>query len=337
MHQAMFQEPAGTVAVRCRLCAHQCTILPGRRGVCGVRENQQGTLATLVYGRLVAGNADPIEKKPIFHLLPGSLSYSIATVGCNFRCRHCQNFSISQYLRMHNGTVAGEEQTPEQVVAAARASGCASISYTYNEPTIFLEFALDTARLARAAGLKNVFVSNGYTSPEASRELAPVLDANNIDLKSFSDRFYREVCGARLQPVLDTIALQKRLGVWIEVTTLVIPDLNDSDDELRDIASFLANVDPDIPWHVTRFHPDFELADRPPTPVATLRRAREIGLEQGLRYVYLGNVAGEQGESTHCPACQACVIERRGIFCVRTHLEDGCCPACGARLAGIWR
>ena len=337
MQRAMFQEPLEEKAVRCHLCAHRCTIAPGRRGVCRVRENRNGTLYSLVYGRLVSGNADPIEKKPIFHLLPGSLSYSIATAGCNFRCRHCQNFSISQYPRLHGGEIPGDTASPAEVVAAAKATGCASISYTYIEPTIFIEFALETAQLAKQHGLKNVFVSNGYTSPEASRALAPVLDANNIDLKSFNDRFYREICGARLQPVLDTIALQKKLGVWIEVTTLLIPGLNDSDDELREIASFLANISPEIPWHVTRFHPTFELTDRPPTPAATLRRAREIGLAQGLQYVYTGNLPGEQGENTYCPACQTCVVERSGFFRVQTRLREGHCTACGALLAGIWQ
>jgi len=336
MHQAMFQEPLDEGVVRCLLCAHRCTIRPGRRGLCRVRENRDGILYSLVYGRLVSGNADPIEKKPIFHLLPGTLSYSIATVGCNFRCRHCQNFSISQYPRRHRGEIPGGTVPPEEVVAAARASGCASISYTYIEPTIFLEFALDTARLARAAGLRNIFVSNGYTSEEASRAIAPFLGANNIDLKSFSDAFYRKICGARLQPVLDAIVLMKELGVWVEVTTLVIPGLNDSEAELADIAGFIAGVDRNIPWHVTRFHPTFELTDRPPTPAATLRRARDAGLAAGLKYVYTGNLPGDDGENTFCPQCGSCLIERTGFIARQSGIREGICRNCGEKIAGVW-
>jgi len=336
MHEALFYRRLKNDIVQCLLCAHHCTIAPGKRGICRVRENRSGTLYSLVYGRLVSENIDPIEKKPIFHMQPGSLSYSIATVGCNFRCRHCQNYSISQYPRLHGGDILGQHRTPEEVVAAARHAGCASISYTYIEPTVFFEFALDTARLARKAGLKNIFVSNGYTGPEASREIAPILDANNIDLKAFRDRFYKEVCSARLQPVLDTIVRMKELGVWVEVTTLIIPGYNDSDEELRDIASFLVDIDPDMPWHVTRFYPAFELTDRPPTPVATLRRAREIGLEQGLRHVYTGNVPGEQGENTFCPSCGTCVIDRTAFFLSNKLTDDGRCPQCATPIAGIW-
>ncbi len=338
MKKADFQEVLDQEkkSVRCGLCAHRCRIEQGQRGLCKVRENRQGVLYSLVYGRLVSEHVDPIEKKPLFHLLPGSLSYSIATVGCNFRCKHCQNHQISQYPRQHGGEIPGRLTTPEQVVAAARRAGCASISYTYIEPTIFFEFAYETAVQARKAGLKNVFVSNGYTSPGASRKIAPWLDGNNIDLKSFSDDFYKEVCGARLAPVLDTIVLMKELGVWVEVTTLVIPGWNDSDKELTEIAEFIRGVDPQMPWHVTRFHPTYRMTDRGATPVATLHRAREIGLAVGLKYVYVGNLPGDTGENTICPHCGEPLIQRQGFGLRVDRSRAGKCGSCGGRISGIW-
>lgn len=325
-----------TSTVQCFLCSHRCKIKNGKRGICAVRENQAGKLVSLVYGRLISQHIDPIEKKPLFHLLPGSLSYSIATVGCNFRCHHCQNFEISQYPHLYHGEITGRPATPKQVVEAAQKAGCQSISYTYIEPTVFFEFAYETAVLAHEAGIKNVFVSNGYTSPEATKKLAPFLTANNIDLKAFTEKFYHEVCGAKLAPVLDTIRLMKELGVWVEVTTLIIPGWNDSDQELQAIAEFIKGIDPDMPWHVTRFYPTFKMTDRPPTPVATLRRARKIGLDAGLTYVYEGNVPGEGGENTFCPACSKMVIERLGFSITTNNLAAGSCGHCGAKLAGIF-
>ena len=338
MHEALFYtKPADSPGhVRCLLCRHHCLIGEGHRGICKVRENRGGILYSLNYGRLISENIDPIEKKPIFHLLPGSLSYSIATVGCNFHCKHCQNYEISQYPHLHAGDLPGTLRTPEEVVEAAQRSGCQSISYTYVEPTIFYEFALDTARLARTAGLKNIFVSNGYTGPEATRELAPYLDANNIDLKGFTDKFYKEVCGAKLQPVLDTIRLMKELGVWVEVTTLVIPGWNDSDGELTDIARFIKSLSADIPWHVTRFWPTYKMTDRSPTPHHTLVRAREIGLNEGLHYVYVGNIPGDTGENTLCPNCGKPVIERVGFAIRQQHMTGGNCQHCQAPIAGIF-
>ncbi|MCF6290260.1 MAG: AmmeMemoRadiSam system radical SAM enzyme [Desulfobacterales bacterium] len=338
MKKADFQEllDQEKKVVRCGLCAHRCQIKEGRRGLCKVRENRNGVLYSMVYGRLISEHVDPIEKKPLFHLLPGSLSYSIATVGCNFRCKHCQNYQISQYPRQHGGEITGRETTPAQVVAAARRAGCASISYTYIEPTVFFEFAYDVAVLARAAGLRNVFVSNGYTSPGASRKIAPYLDGNNIDLKAFSDTFYKEVCGARLAPVLDTIVLMKELGVWVEVTTLVIPGWNDSDKELTAIAEFIRGVDPRMPWHVSRFYPTYRMTDRGGTPVATLHRAREIGLAAGLEYVYVGNLPGDTGENTICPHCAEPVIERQGFGLRRARIRAGKCGLCGGSISGVW-
>lgn len=338
MHEAKFYTiiDSEKKIVHCTLCSQSCRIHDGKRGFCRVRENQGGILYSLNYGKLVSENVDPIEKKPIFHMLPGSSSYSISTVGCNFRCLHCQNFQISQYPRFNEGPMPGTLRSPEDVVNAARQRGCQSISYTYVEPTIFYEFAYDTAKLAHEAGIKNVFVSNGYTGEGATRELAPLLTANNIDLKAFTDKFYKEVCSARLAPVLDTIKLMKELGVWVEVTTLVIPGWNDSEDELRDIARFIKGVSADIPWHVTRFWPTYKMTDRPPTPHATLSRAREIGREEGLHHVYVGNIPDETGENTYCPKCNALVIERAGFRILGDKLTKGACQACGTPIAGIF-
>ncbi len=333
MKEAMLYERLVEGKVKCRLCCHYCVIPPGRRGRCGVRENRDGTLYSLVYGKVVAGHTDPIEKKPLFHFCPGSKSYSIATVGCNFRCLHCQNSDISQYPK-HHPDVAGEEMSPEDVVNEADRRGCRSISYTYTEPTIFMEFALDCARLAHERGIKNVFVSNGYTSPEAARVVAPYLDANNIDLKG-DDGFYKKVTGARLQPVLDTIRLMKELGVWVEVTTLIIPAYNDSEEFLRWAAEFIRSVDPAIPWHVTQFYPTYKLLDQPRTPVGILRRAREIGLKAGLKYVYEGNVPGEGGENTYCPSCGSLLIERIGFMLTGISMKNGQCPDCGTVIDGV--
>ncbi len=336
MKKAMFQEGREKNRVRCGLCAHRCLIDDGRRGICAVRENRDGVLYSLVYDKLIARNVDPIEKKPLFHFQPASLSYSVATPGCNFRCLHCQNADISQLPRDHDGIIAGEEMMPEAIVSAARAGGCLSISYTYTEPTIFFELAYDTARLANEAGLKNVFVTNGYITPEALNEIRPFLHAANIDLKGFSDEFYKKVCGARLQPVLDAIRLYKELGIWIEVTTLIITGRNDSDAELKEIAGFIRSLGPDIPWHVTRFHPTYKLLDAPITPVDTLARARQIGLDAGLRYVYQGNVPGE-GEDTVCWNCRKTVIERVGFFVKENWLKDGHCGYCGVVIDGVWK
>jgi len=335
MHKAMLYSQLEDKRVACRLCPHFCQIAIGKRGLCGVRENRDGELYSLVYGRAVASNIDPIEKKPLFHLQPGSTSFSVATVGCNFRCRHCQNWQIAQYPQQHPEEIPGQQVAPQQIVDQATAAGCSSIAYTYTEPTVYFEYAYDTARLAAAAGLKNVFVSNGYTSAEALQQIAPCLDAANVDLKSFRDEFYRQVCGARLQPVLDTIRLYRQLGIWVEVTTLIIPGYNDSDGELRQIAAFICEVGAEIPWHVSAFYPTHKLLDAPRTPAATLRRARQIGLEAGLRYVYQGNIPGEGGENSYCHACGELLIERHGFAICKNLTLNGCCPSCSALIAGV--
>lgn len=333
--EASFYTREAAGIVHCGLCAQHCRIKPGAAGICGVRRNDAGTLVSLVYGLTVAENVDPIEKKPLFHFLPGTRSFSLATAGCNFRCRHCQNAEISQ-LPHARGEIAGQPLPPPEAVRRARAAGCASLSYTYTEPTVFFEYAFDTALLARQAGLRNVFVTNGYISAEPLRAIAPFLDAANVDLKSFSDDFYKRVCGARLQPVLDALKLYRDLGIWIEVTTLVIPGENDADDDLGGCARFIAGeLGADVPWHVSAFHPTYLLQNRPRTPAETLRRARRIGLEAGLRFVYEGNLPGE-GEDTACPVCGNTLIERAG-FSVRTNrLRGGNCPQCGTAVAGVW-
>jgi len=335
MKEAMFYESMTENRVRCNLCYHRCKIKERKRGVCGVRENRGGKLYCLVYGKIIAEHIDPIEKKPLFNFLPGSRAFSIGTVGCNFHCKHCQNSDISQYPHKHGGEIIGRDRTPDQIVTAAKTAGCETIAYTYTEPTIFYEFTYDTAVLARKEEIKNVFVSNGYISAEAARQIAPYLDAINVDLKAFTDKLYKEVCGARLNPVLETIRLMKELDVWVEVTTLIIPGLNDGEQELHDIARFVKSVGPEVPWHVSRFYPAYKLLDRPPTPAATLRRAREIGMEEGLRYVYEGNVPGEGGENTRCYACGALLIERYGLALTRNRLQDGKCPECGTKIDGL--
>jgi len=335
MKRALFQEQSVDDKVRCGLCSHRCIIAPGHRGICAVRENREGILYSLVYDKVISRNIDPIEKKPLFHFIPGSAAFSIATPGCNFRCKHCQNADISQLPRDRGGMVLGEDVSPAEIVEAARKNRCASISYTYTEPTVYFELAYDTARLADAAGLKNVFVTNGYITPEALNLIKPYLHAANIDLKGMTERFYSEVCGARLQPVLDSIRLYKELGIWIEITTLIIPGHNDSDEELNNIARFIRSVGNDIPWHVSRFHPTYKLINAPRTPVDTLKRARQIGVYAGLRYVYEGNVPGE-GEDTICWNCRQTVIERIGFSVEAYHLENGRCGFCGSKIDGVW-
>jgi len=335
--EALLYRPLENRAVRCELCAHRCKILPGQRGICQVRENRDGQLVSLVYGRLIAQHVDPIEKKPLFHLLPDSRAYSIATVGCNFSCRFCQNADIAQMPSDHQGAVVGRPVTPEAVVADARSKDCASIAYTYTEPTIFFEFALDVARQAHTAGLRNIFVTNGYMSTKALDMLLPVLDAANVDLKSFSEAFYRDVCGARLTPVKDTLIRMKKGGMLVEVTTLLIPGLNDSPEELQAIADFLAkDLGPETPWHISRFHPTYRMMDRAATPVKTLAMARDIGMAAGLRYVYMGNVPGSGGENTLCPDCGNIVINRFQ-YRSRTNLIDGNhCAYCNQVIDGIF-
>jgi pyruvate formate lyase activating enzyme len=333
--EAMLYESLDNSLARCGLCAHRCAIKPGRKGICGVRENEGGVVYTLVYAEAIAAHVDPIEKKPIYHFLPGTRSFSIATVGCNFHCRFCQNSDISQAPR-EDARLRGEEFPPAEVVAAAKRHACDSIAYTYTEPTVFFEYAYDASKLAHEEGIKNIFVTNGYMTLEALDEINPYLDAANVDLKSFDDAFYRRLCGARLQPVLDTIQAMYEHGVWVEVTTLLIPGMNDGDEELTRIAQFIAGVDMDMPWHVSRFTPRYRMQDKPGTPLDSIHRAVEIGREAGLKYVYAGNVPGDMCENTLCPSCGAVAIGRIGYSTVISLAGDKC-ASCGQQLAVVRR
>jgi pyruvate formate lyase activating enzyme len=320
----------------CYLCNHRCQIPEGKRGICGVRENREGELYTLVYDRVISCNIDPIEKKPFFHFLPGTLSLSIATVGCNFRCLHCQNYEISQMPQNRAGWIEGQSISPQEIVNTALRYRCVSISYTYTEPTIFFELAFDTAKLAHQHGLKNNFVTNGYMTQEALRLIQPYLHAANVDLKGFDDHKYRQICGARLQPVLDNIRLMHKMGIWVEVTTLLIPGHNDSEKELEEIARFIAEVSTDIPWHITAFYPTYKMRDRPHTSIESIRQASAIGKRIGLKYIYSGNIRGDEGEDTYCPGCSKKLIDRWGFQIQENVLQEGKCPACQTNILGVW-
>ncbi|MGD9211294.1 MAG: AmmeMemoRadiSam system radical SAM enzyme [Desulfobacteraceae bacterium] len=333
---AYLWEPMEDQKIHCQLCHHHCQIKNGRRGICGVRENRAGTLESLAYGKLVAANPDPIEKKPLFHVLPGSRSYSIATVGCNFRCHFCQNADIAQMPNDRNGLILGEVSTPQQVVARAKRDGCKSIAYTYTEPTVYFETAYDIAKLAHAQGLLNVFVTNGYMTPKALDMLQPYLDAANVDLKAFCNESYKRCCGGQLEPVKDTLVKMKTMGIWVEVTTLIIPEFNDDLNELRAMADFIVNkLGSNTPWHLSRFHPTYKMTDRCATPVDTILNARKIGLEAGLKYVYIGNIVGYGGEDTFCPQCGQIVVDRKGFYVSRNHTTNGKCPQCDMIIEGI--
>ena len=319
--------------VSCFLCSHHCLISNGKFGICHVRENRGGVLYTHAYGELIARNIDPIEKKPLYHFFPGSRSFSISAVGCNFRCGFCQNWQISQAKEAKASGLRSEEVKPEEVVKQAGQTGSKSISYTYTEPTIFFEYAYEISQLAKTEGLFNVFVTNGYMTEEMIRTIHPALDAANIDLKSFRDDYYREVCGGRLAPVLKNIELMKKLNIWIEVTTLLVPGQNDSEEELKKIANFLAGLDPSIPWHISRFYPQYKMGDLESTPLDTLNRAYDIGKNAGLRYVYLGNVG--QGNNTYCYRCRRLLIERQGLSVGTNRIKEARCPDCQTPVDGV--
>ncbi len=352
MKEALLYTRLDPLKVRCRLCAHNCVIQEGKFGFCGVRQNIAGSLYTHNYAKLVAANVDPVEKKPLYHFLPATTAFSIAAVGCNFRCGFCQNWQISQFNIDPSGVPggsaegaltagdivnagAGEDFTPEQVIALAKKNNCASIAYTYTEPTVYFEFALETARLARDAGLRNIFVSNGYLSAEAIDLLAPYLDAANIDLKFFRDVSYRKICSANLNPVLETISRLKDAGIWVEVSTLVIPGENDSPDELSGAARFISRVDRNIPWHVCRFHADYKFKAYQDTPERTIKLACDLGVSAGLRYVYAGNVA-LWGQNTLCPSCGNTLIQRNGFRVGKINITGNKCRFCREGLAGVF-
>jgi len=335
MKEAFLYEKLEKKLVHCFLCSHQCKIAPEEFGFCGVRQNIDGVLHSLVYGHPIAMHVDPIEKKPLYHFLPGSNSFSIATIGCNFRCGFCQNWEISQARVKDGAAIDSEEVLPEKIVALALKNKCKSISYTYTEPTIFFEYAYETAKLAKEEGLSNIFVTNGFMTKEALTIIRPHLDAANVDLKFFRDESYKKICSGSLQPVLDSIRLMKELGIWVEITTLVVTGENDSEEELSAIAKFIASIDKHIPWHISRFFPQYEFGDRQATPEATLEKAHDIGKKCGLTYIYVGNAYGF-GNDTFCHQCQTPLIRRDGYTILKNHITYGSCPECHTPIPGVF-
>ncbi len=318
--------------IRCLLCRHYCNLAEGQTGICGVNKNENGKLKNLVYGKVAALNVDPIEKKPLYHFLPGTRAFSIGTVGCNLKCPFCQNWQISQ-----TGDLSfSEEVTPQQIVNAAIINNCKTIAYTYNEPTVFYPFARDTAVLAKQEGIKNIFVSNGMESPEVLEDMKGVIDAFNIDLKSFNPDYYKKTLKGKLEDVLDTLKIIKESGFWLEVTTLVVPGQNDSDEELNEISGFIANeLGKETPWHISAFYPTYKMTDLPRTSYSALQKAHEIGKSNGLKYIYKGNVS-EPG-ITYCPNCKTELITRYGYNVSKNILEDGTCPVCKTKIEGVWK
>ena len=345
MKEAKLYEKLKNKAVRCLACKHYCIIPEGKTGICSIRGNENGKLFLYTYSTPAAIAVDPIEKKPLFHYRPGSRVFSIGTFGCNFRCSFCQNWDLSQYPKQEAKREAKKANvlikihsvnlTPEDAVSKAILTGYSGIAYTYNEPTIWSEYAEETAELAHKQGLFNVFVSSGYESEEALDFLKHI-DAYNIDLKAFTDRFYKELCGTKLDNVLETIKSIYRRKKWMEITTLIIPGENDSEEELRNIASFIKELSPSIPWHVSAFHPDYKMLDKPPTPLSKLEEAYNIGKEEGLEYIYVGNVYTEDKENTYCPKCNTLLIKRRGFEVVENNLISGHCPKCNYKISGVF-
>ena len=338
LKEAVLWEPAPDKKTQCKLCAHRCLITESKIGRCAVRKNIAGVLYSLNYDKVCSANPDPIEKKPLFHFQPASSSFSIATMGCNFRCDFCQNWQISQVMT-ETEQLNGQAIPPEQIVTAAVRYGCKSIAYTYTEPTVFMELCTDCGKLARQNGLKNIFVSNGYQTKEAINFAADWLDAINVDLKAFSEDYYRRLCKAKLQPVLDTIEyITKHTDIWLEITTLLVPEENDSEEQLKRLAEFIVNkAGPDCPWHISRFYPQYKHTDSVPTPPQSLQRAYEIGKQAGLRYVYLGNIPGSNQENTYCYKCGTLLIERVSYNISSNKIKDSCCPDCGTKIAGRWK
>lgn len=336
MKEALFYRKKEDNKVDCVLCCHYCRNIPDRGwGRCGVRQNISGVFYSLNYGVLAATNIDPIEKKPLFHFFPGSRAYSIACRGCNFKCGFCQNWQISQ-TENYAAPDAGEINTrAKDVVTAAADNKCKSIAYTYTEPTVYFEFVYDCAKLAGEKKIYNVLVTNGYMSKQALRYISPYLAAANVDLKSFQEEFYRNLCKASLKPVLENIVLMKELNIWVEITTLIIPGYNDSDKELKSIASFIFSLDKNIPWHISAFHPDYKFVLKEPTPLFILEKAYNIGKQSGLNFVYLGNTRTSGGENTYCPSCNKVIVEREGFFVKHKNIKEGKCLYCNEVIAGV--
>ncbi len=332
--EARFYEKLPNRKIKCKLCPRECVIDDRERGYCGVRENRGGKYYTLVHSRVCASNVDPIEKKPFFHFLPGSLAFSIATAGCNVNCKMCQNWDISQ---VRPEQVDAQYLPPAEAAAVARRAGCRSIAYTYSEPVVFYEYMSDTADRARAAGIRNAVVSGGYVQHDPLVELSKRVDAIKIDLKGFTDKFYKEIVKGELKPVLNALVTIRKLGVWNEIVYLVIPTLNDTDEQFRGVARWMkSDLGLDVPVHFTRFHPDYLLKNLPPTPLASLERAKAIADAEGLHYVYIGNVPGHPAENTYCPRCRKPVVERAGFTIRSMRIKKGACQHCGQSIAGVW-
>ncbi|MBN1268069.1 MAG: AmmeMemoRadiSam system radical SAM enzyme [Kiritimatiellae bacterium] len=320
--------------VQCGLCPKACIIRPGQSGECRIRVNLDGKLTAVTYGYPCSVHVDPIEKKPLFHFLPGSASLSLATVGCNLHCKNCQNWEISQ---QNPETSSAVHLPPEAIPAVARQQACRSVSYTYTDPIVYYEYALDGAIRCREAGLKNVLVTAGYINQEPWQELCRHVDAANIDLKALSDRFYRDVCDGTLQPVLDALVTAKDMGVMVEMTNLVIPTLNDSDRDLAALCRWTKeNMGADTPLHFSRFFPHYQMRHLPPTPIETLTKAKQIAEVAGLKHVYIGNILTQDAENTFCPSCGKLLVARRRYTILENHVRDGKCNACGAEIYGLW-
>lgn len=332
--EAMLWNAEGAGTIKCQVCAHYCSIKEGKSGICGVRVNHRGKLVTLVGNVVTALQIDPVEKKPLYHFLPNSKIFSVGSAGCNFHCRFCQNHGIAHVGSMSN--VRGRRLAPADLVRLAEENRVPSIAFTYNEPTVFIEQMYETAGIAKAHGLKTAIVSNGFMSGEFLQAMAKRIDAANIDLKAFSDDFYRHYCGGRLAPVLENLKTIKKMGWWLEITTLVIPGVNDSDGEITDIANFISDeLGKDTPWHISAFHGAAEMSRHPSTPLETLEKAWHIGRDAGLEFVYTGNVPGAIGENTACPDCGTNLIQRWG-YQTKVRFKNGECPKCGRAIPGVW-
>jgi pyruvate formate lyase activating enzyme len=330
MHYAAIEEKK----VECKLCPRECKVALKERGYCGVRENRDGKYVTLVYGRACSANVDPIEKKPLFHFLPGAKAFSIATAGCNVECKFCQNWEISQFRPEQ---ISSTNLPPEILVPEAKHRGIESIAFTYSEPVIFYEYMFETARLAKEQGVKSVMISNGYIQEKPMVELCEHLDAVKIDLKAFTEKFYKEMCSAKLEPVLDTLKLLSRQKIWFEIVVLIIPTLNDGEEEITRMCTWVHdNLGPDVPIHFSRFHPTYKVKNLPPTPVSTISRARDIALQAGINFAYVGNVPGHEGESTYCPGCRNILVRRLGYRVDNVAIRKGSCAHCGRVIPGVW-
>lgn len=333
MKEALYYDKFKNNLVKCELCPWLCSILPDKRGMCGVRQNKDGKLYSLVYARPCAMHVDPIEKKPLYHFMSGASAFSIATIGCNFFCGFCQNWQIS---KADAGNISNEydEVSPEKVVELCKKEKCKVISYTYTEPAIFFEYMLDIAKLAKKQGIKNTIVSNGYINEKPLRELCKYIDGANIDLKAFTPDFYRKTCKGKLGPVLNTLKILKQEGVWLEITNLVVPGLNDDFTRIEEMCKWIAKeLGKDVPLHFSRFHPDYKMTDGKPTPMETLEKAKKIA-EKYLDYVYIGNVAGES--NTVCPNCGSVNIKRNMLSLVENKMIKGKCFKCGFNISGVW-